>query len=220
MSNISSTHTIVNNTNGKAEAFSGNRLVTCWWKQTAEMKKEGKQAHFPVAASIPTVDEVEITGNISALLPHITSMLEGVQDKIIRKYSELGRTYVTDSDISVSACIMHLEAENISTRLTGDRIASWFDSSIADVLSVALADKMGVSDIPTDAQTQRLSQMIASVRGKLVTLASPKTTFSVDHAKKLITILEYASDDDVLAQRFIQRLSKVQQQEADIFDSL
>ena len=222
MSNFSSTHAISLNADGKAVPLSGQRLATCWWKLTQAMKDAGKkEVHAPVAVSIPkitTLSEIEL----ETLMPHIVGMLEGVQDKIIRGLVDSkDATEVSDSEISVAACISYLNQESISNRLTKEKAAEWFNANIAEMLSVALADKLGISDTPTPEQLKKLEQSVNGVREMITPLVSAKTTYSEDKAKKLIGVLRYAPAGDLIAAKFIERLEGMgTKQQADLMDLL
>jgi hypothetical protein len=220
MSNISSTHSIQNNEDGKAAALSDNRLVTCWWKQTAEMKAKGEVARKPIAASIPLLSTAEISANIQILMPHITSYLESVQDKIVRTKAESGASEIPTEELNTSAICSYLDMEGTSNRLTKESVSAWFMENIAELLTVSLADKLGVSDTPTPEQVKRLEQMVSVVRDKIATLAGSKTTFSAEHASKLCNVLKLAPTGDALAAKFITRLEGIQKNDSDLFDAL
>lgn len=96
-----------------------------------------------------------------------------VQDKCIRKVTDGGRNIITDSDISMDALAIFLEEtdENIG-RISKDRIAAWFDASLADTLMLAFAERLGVSDNATPDQVRKLEQVCRGYKDVFAGLAA------------------------------------------------
>ena len=80
-------------------------------------------------------------GSINALLPHVGTMLEGVQDQIIRALYEGSagqRKEVRDEEISVQACIAFLSADAAGSRISAESIKAWFEQGEAKNISAAI----------------------------------------------------------------------------------
>ena len=147
MSVISNVHTLVPFVAGESKPLSEQRLAKVGFKETAKMKKDGIKPLPSVCASVPTLAEEEIQGNISALLPHIRTMLEGTQDAIIRSLCEGSkgqRKEVRTEEISVQACIAFLAAQEAGSRISAESIAAWSSNGMAkDVSAAIIVDALG-----------------------------------------------------------------------------
>src|ERR1700674_4660994 len=146
-------HNVVSYISGTTKPFSGQRLVAITYKTVTykesihyNIKRESK------AVSVPVIADDVITSNIVALVPHIRTLLENTQKSIIRELLDASNNVVSmpNKSISISECISYLESSDESGRLTKESVGNWFDSSIADMLTLSLADKLGISDTPTD----------------------------------------------------------------------
>ncbi len=204
-------HTVVTH-DGKNKAFAGQRLAKFSWKtnnvpghELYGIKRDSK------CVSLPMIAGADIAANLAALTPAITSFLHGVQDKMVREMLEVGNNvlHVTTESISIAAICEWLEGNDESGRLTKESVASWFDSEVSDNLAIALAAKLGVSEVPTDAESQKIMDVVAAFKGKISSLAGGKTSYEPKISRSLISALELAPSGDALASRFIGRLEKM-----------
>jgi plasmid maintenance system antidote protein VapI len=203
MSNVSSSH-IIEAFSNKSKALSGQRLAVISYKT----RKDGTKENDSQCVSVPMVADVTEQQMI-AFKPYILGMIEDTQDKIVRALIAEGAKLVNDADITIDAVLAYLDDESKGSRLTKDVITEWFNASVADVLTVAIADKLGFSDVPTEGQTKQLNQQINVYREKFASLAGGKTSFAPDVATKLQKVLELTNDDDAMAVRFNARLEKM-----------
>lgn len=198
----------------------GMRLARIIYKQTAEEKKAGKASKESQACFVPAMRWNEIVTQLSSndtLQDAVLNMLEGYQDKIIRKVTDSGRS-PCEADLCVNALITYIKEEQEQTgtgRLTKERIVEWFDSTLADRLTVAFAERLGVTEEPNEAQAAKIEQAIAGYKDKLAALAGGKTSYSVEVVEKLQQALKYADSDDAMAARFSERLAGMVQKQAD-----
>lgn len=207
MSIVSNTHDVVNYDPKKSSAFTGQRLAKITYKTDKESgtKKDSK------CVSIPMVASEAITASIDKLMPHLVTYMQDVQDKIIRGLVDSGKETVHDDEISVAACIEFLDSESTGGRLTKEMISSWFDSTLADKLTVAFADKLGVSDTPTADDEAKITAAITQYKDKFSSLAGGKTSYSPEIADRLQKALSFAPDGDELAGKFSVRLEKMKE---------
>lgn len=212
MSNISAIHTFTAFDSKTSKALEGQRLAKITYKTN---KVTGKKDRESICVSVPPIESLqgEIVTKIDAFMPYVLDYLVGVQDSIIKaKYEANGKSIHTD-EIGVAAMLDYLEEDSKGGRLTKEYIAAWFNSSVSDLLTVALADKLGVSDTPTEAEAKKLDQMVAVYREKFSSLAGGKTTFSAEVTDKLLKVLELTdTDSDLLAARFVKRLEKMKEE--------
>lgn len=210
---ISNRHPLSLFTAGESKPITGQRLAKIGYKQTEAMTKKGEIAPPSVCASVPQIPVDQITDNMQRLLPYVTTMLEGAQDGIIRSlYESAGHALVTiaDDDISVSACISYMAAEAAGDRLKKETVEQWFDSEVAENLTVFLAEKLGFADLTADNMAV-VDKHVKSYRALIASLAGGKTileTKQINGCKKAISL---SVSNDRIAQRLTDRLVAMEQ---------
>lgn len=203
MSNISTSHNIVEFTK-TSKALDGQRLSKVWYKgKKAEEKK-------PVCVSIPRVLSIMVGAEeLEQLKPQVLDMILGAQDKIVRERYEQGATSISDSDISIAACIAWLQEESAGGRLTKEYIIQWFSESLSDKLLVAVADKLGIGDTPSELEAKKLEQAVNVFKDSFAQLAGGATRFQPEKARKMLKVLELIEEENTLADKFQTRLEKM-----------
>lgn len=203
-------HSIVAYDPKASKPFTGQRLSKVTYKtvtdKTSELygiKRESK------CVSLPLIPAADIIANVSALAPAITEYLQTIQDKIVRERVDAGAAHITMQEISIAGCIEYLESTSESGRLTKESVAAWFSETIEENLAVVLADKLGVSANPTDAESAKILAVVDQFKGKISSLAGGKTSYEPKICKSLINALELAPAGDILATRFTARLNKM-----------
>src|ERR1700742_1708845 len=142
MSNVSNVHQIVPFDSTKSKPFSGQRLSKISYKTRKVNGVESKLQSMCV--SIPSIEHAEVVQNLTAFTGHVIALIESTQDAMIREMYESGLTNVPETSISIAKVLEYLDAQSSGSRLTKDEIIAWFDTSLADTLSIAFADKLGV----------------------------------------------------------------------------
>jgi hypothetical protein len=189
MSNFITTHKATELT-GKSVAFDGQRLAKVTWKTTAKVTA-------PMAnqcVSVPRIQPEQVQEEQAALYPFIVAMLEESQDSIMRGLllAKGAGCEIQDSEISIAACLAEMAEVAKGNRLSKDSIAAWFDSEAVDMLTIAVADKLGISDTPSEAETKKVAAIVADYSTKLQALSGSKTSYSPEVAIKLQRALEVA----------------------------
>lgn len=206
-----SAHT-VSSYDGKNKAFTGQRLAKFSWKTVADklspmynIKRDSK------CVSLPVIGAADLEDNIVALAPHLCNYLHSVQDKMIREQLEAGSNvlHISNESISLAAICDWLESNDESGRITKESVVTWFNESISDNLAMALSVKLGVSEVPTDAESAKILAVVEAFKGKIGALAGGKTAYAPAICTSLISALELAPAGDVLAARFTVRLNKM-----------
>lgn len=195
----------------------GMRLAKIGYKTP----KNGAPKKQSVCVSVPhfSLDSVAAT-TLQLLMPHFEAYCEGVQDSIIRERSEEGAVLITASDISAERVLEYLDADARGDRLTKELVQEWFDSALLESITVAFADKFGIGDEPTDAESRKLNQAITVYRDKFASMAGGRTSFSKEVATKLHKVLELDTEDSGITVRFRNRLQKMMTDEGDILEGL
>ena len=209
MSNVSIAHTVTKFDAKNSQALTGQRLAKCRYKTTVK-----QSAKFPsVCVSVPYIDTTTIDATAMMLLkPHIQAMLENAQDGIIRSLyesSDGALSQVTDSDLSISACIAFMNAENEGSRLTKEFIESWFDSSVRDYVYALVSEKLGYgTDDLTMEQDLTVCKHVNGYRGMYSALAGGKTMYQPNQIASLKRVLDIVDTDDTQV-KLLSRLNKM-----------
>lgn len=203
-------HSVVTYDPKTSKPFTGQRLAKVTYKTITDkanalygIKRESK------CVSLPLITAKEVESNIIALTPHFIEFLQGIQDKIVRERVDAGAKHITMDEVSIAGCVEWLEANNESGRLTKESVAAWFQENIAESLAVVLAEKMGVSEVPSDEESNKILAVVDAFKGKISALAGGKTTYEPKVCKSIITALELAPAGDALGNRFTARLTKM-----------
>lgn len=192
----------------------GLRTSKVMYKTAKTGENAGIKKGNNVCMLVEPLESADVTANIDRLIPHIIGMLELEQDKIIKAAHIAGGD---DSTLEVSAIdIEHilavLEAERVSGRMTKEVITDWFDSELADTLTVLFADKLGISEEPTQQEADKIDAFIGVYRAKFAGLSSGVVSYSVDESTKLLAALEKCGIDfvaDIIAARIREKLNKM-----------
>ena len=210
MSNVSNVHDVIPFVAGKTAPLTGQRLAKVGYKST-----EKNPAKYPsIAVSVPQVNPADITENLTALLPYIGIMIEGVQDSVIRSLYE-GKngklTQVTDSDISIQACIAYLESEAAGDRLKKEHIEAWFDRVAKENTFTLIAEKLGYSgDDLTPEQVSTVEKHVKVYRDILSMLSGGRTVLTPVQIRSCRTVIEVSEDDSGIGQKLLARLKAME----------
>ncbi len=204
MSTISSIHTVTGYTSGKTKPLDGQRLSKITYKvdKVTGIKPESK------AVSVPITNWEQIEPFLNALKPAIIDLVHGVQDKIVRNKVESGADSIHSDDLAMSAVLSYLTEE--SGRITGEVIRGWFQDSLRDPLMLAFASKLGIPEdaSPTAEQSSKLEKILKGYEDSFAKMASNSAVFNSMQKTNLLKALEFAEENDSLAVRFTERLSK------------
>jgi hypothetical protein len=206
MSNVSSAHDVVPFVAGKTNPLTDQRLAKVGYKSTVK-----NPAKYPsIAVSVPMILDADIVDNTEQLLPYFRNMLEGIQDSVIRSLYESKEgelSVVTDSDISIKACIAFLESEAAGDRLKKEHIEAWFDRVCADNTYTLIAEKLGFTgDELTEAQDCVIKKHVKTYKDILSMLAGGRTNLTPVQIKSCKTVIELSEDDSGIGQKLLKKL--------------
>lgn len=206
MSLISNTHSVIAFESGKTKPLDGQRLAKVTYKvdKKTGIKPDSKAVSIPML----TWEHLE-PQHIQALKGEFMASLHKIQDAIVRNKVESGASSIHEDDIGLDAIIRYTLEE--SGRITGDVIRGWFQDSIREPLMLAFASKLGIAEdaTPTKEQEDKLSKILKGYEDSFAKLASGAASFNEAQKTNMLKALEFAEDDDALASRFTERLSKV-----------
>lgn len=193
-----------------SKAFSGQRLSKVLYKKITDKENPmfGIQRDS-MCVSVPMIAGHEVEKNIKVLIPHVVEFLQGVQDKVIKELVESGQKSIMNVDIGIDKLVDWLESNNESGRITKEVVGDWFDKNVSDTLAVVLAEKLGVSEVPSQAESDQIMKAVGVFRDKVSGLAGGKTMYEIKVAESLKKVINFAEDGDVLKARFVARLDKI-----------
>lgn len=204
MSNFSSAHTVTLFDAKKSQALTGQRLAKARYKSTAK-----NPAKFPsICVSVPFISHDDITANVGNMLGHIRAMLENAQDGIIKSLYESADgavITVTDSDISIDACIKYLESESTGGRLTIEFLNAWFDTAARETVMALIAEKLGYEGDTTPEQDATIDKHTAGYRDLIASLAGGKTILQPKQISSLKIVIGLL-DTDETTEKLMNRL--------------
>jgi len=215
---ISNRHPLNPFTSGASQALSGQRLAKIGYKSS----KTAPAKYPSVCASVPPLARDDISARIDRLMPALIGLLESAQDGIIRSLYESSHgdlSAVSDSDISIDACISYLAASAGSDRLTVEALESWFDTHLCDALTVIIADKLGF-DLSTPEQLDTVGKNTSAYRALLSSCAGGKTVLNAGQIAGLRRAITFGPDDTV-SEKIIARLDGMERKgKVDLIDLL
>lgn len=173
-----------------------------------ENKKTGEKAGETSYIRIPDyITEQAVADKLEQFMPFFVSYLQSQEDELIKQLHKNGATEIKEGTLSLDAVLEHLENSQQSVRLNSEKIVEWFRDNMADKLADAFAEKMGVSEEPTEAELEKLVTIVGVYEKKLASLASPKTAYRPEEAETLQKALEVTGGKDtVVGSRFYKRL--------------
>lgn len=199
------------------------RTAKVMYKVAKTGENAGVKKGNNVCLLVPHFSSSEVTEVINNLMPHIKALIEAEQDKIIKGlHVSGGDDYLVNPDLlSMSAVIKSLEESKTSgTRMNKEVITSWFTDNLAESLSILFADKLGVSETPTEAEAEKVSMFMNVYKNKFAGLASNLVTYSVEETDKLLVALDKVSElddsfeastksDNLITCKIIEKLEKM-----------
>lgn len=208
MSNLFSIHAVVPYValgTSKSAPLEGQRLS----KVTYKVNKETGIKPDSKCVSIPALLWNEVFPYVNTLSGVILAAVHTAQDKIIREQVESGSKEISSDSIRLEAVIDAMVSESTG-RITGEVIRGWFKDTLKEPLLLAFASKLGVSEdtSPTPEQEEKLNKILKGYEDSFAKLASGAASFYGPQKDAMIKALELIeSEDDLLAGRFLQRLS-------------
>jgi len=194
----------------------GRRTAKVMYKIAKTGENAGIKKGNNVCMLVPPFSPDDVTPQINKLMPHIITMLEVEQDKLIKAAHTSDDVTLSPAEISLDAIITALEAERVSGRMSKEVITAWFDEYMSDTLTVLFADKLGISSEPTQAQADKIDSLIAVYKAKYCGLASNLVNYAIEEAEKLVVAMDKCevgvdvnADGDIIGARIRERLEKM-----------
>lgn len=212
MSIVSNIHDVVDFDSKKSAPFNGQRLVKIIYRS-----RDGKETKQSKCVSVPqiTIPEAIVNSNLAAI---VLEALHSYQDKIIKSLIDAGATQIHDDQISIDSIVAYQSEESSGGRLTKELIENWFDSSVSEMLIVAIAEKLGVGDSITEAEEVRILSAVAGYKSKFASLAGGKTFYAPEVVGNLQKALQLSESDEISVKLNARLESMKNVQKVDLLD--
>ena len=202
MSNISNRHNVNAFVAGKSQPLTGQRLAKVGYKST----KKNPAKFTSICVSVPMVDPAELV--LDRWTSHIKTLMENAQDGIIRSLYESSNgnlSSVSDDELNEAACLAFLDAESNGGRMTKEFLANWFDSNLAENLTVAIMEKLNTENL----EDVRIVKAIKAYKDMITALSGGATFYQPEQVKSLQKAIELASEDDDVSKKLTKRLDSM-----------
>lgn len=183
-------------TDSSAPDNKDHTLIVIGWKRPQKVTEAEwrKTAPPTYSISVPT-PVIDISPSIlSDILSksYLSIISSFIRERVVDTdpFTRLGLV-IPASELTPSAiALWHNTNNSGGGRLSGEAIGEWFDSDLADPLLVALANKMSLSDTPTEKETAALDRAISEHRIRYCKLAGPQTNYKPPVAEALLRALK------------------------------
>jgi hypothetical protein len=202
MSTISNIHTAIVYDAKHTKPQNEQRLIVTIAKADKN-GNYGQHLQQTMATSVPTLSIGDIDFNRSDVKSACVDYFKTIQNAIVAERIKSGKNTVTTEEISETAIIEYLNSETVGDKWDSDRIAAWFDSTIAEYVGVALIEK-GYDDSKVESALVAYSKLISETLGSKGVIARKKAE-AIDKAFKLVP----PANQDATYTRFQARLNKV-----------
>jgi hypothetical protein len=151
-----------------------------------------------LCVSIPFVSSDVVSEQLTALMPHLIGLIQDTQDSIISEIrKEYGRNEIDDSEISVSACIAYLDANERGNRVTSEYLSEWFKEtySLQAAEFIALACKWSETiEQLTEDQLKVIEQKTKVLGAMFAGFASGKYSPDIPKCRAMIKFGEFLGE--------------------------
>lgn len=186
----------------------------------ARLIKKGENSKLPesLAVEVPSLTSLISYLQQPAIADYLLGAAEKLQDAYIKSVLESGRQQVQFSELDAPAIAVWLATSEEGGKLgqlSEEKIVNWFQSEARELLVVALADRLGISDADaTEADVKRLEQVANQLRDNLKKLASRKpVVFDARVKDALNWALNVVGIEDAVAARLQEKLNVVVKEE-------
>lgn len=181
---------------------------------TFKTDKVTKVKRDSVATSLPVLSRDAIVSNITTLVECVKAWCEEVQDKIVREAVLAGKQAINADEVDLAAIAAFMRESMTSGRLSGEMLQDWFTEQMEPMLTLTLAEKLGITtESPTESHT-KLETMVTVYKTKIIALASGRTKYDKKEAGQIMRAFEVCNlvdtEDDIGA-KLVQKLRVMMQ---------
>ena len=186
------------------------RFVTL--KASEAVNRPAKCVEIPILNFDAMKVAINANGKVLAMA---VGLFEDYQSKMIQLDIAKGKDTIYASNISLDAMILNFESDVSSGgRISKDKIIAWFDNALADSLTVAFANKLGIGNAPTEQETKKLAMIIDAYKANFGKLAGREVSISPDDKIKLESAIKLANAELPLTSKLVDIISEAGNLEA------
>lgn len=138
---------------------------------------------------------LEAAMKFPSIQDYLQSRLEDLQDSVIGEQVRNGASQIYDSKIGYEAMVEYLErTDETIGKLSKEKIEAWFKSELVDTLTLALAEKLGVSETSTEEDHAKLERMLNAYAANFKLFSAKEVLFDPVKVSKLEEALKLASE--------------------------
>lgn len=192
----------------------------------AKLIKKGENSKLPesLAIEVPFPHSLAAYMAQAGLVDYLTEAMQALQDNYLKARAASGVVQVQYEELT-PANLAQFYADSAANggigQLSEERIIGWFEASARDMLIVALADRLGISETATDADVKRMEQIANQTRDNLKKLSSKKPVhFDERITKALNWALDVTESGDNMTARLRNRLNTPNVDQVNMADAL
>src|ERR1022692_670287 len=199
------------------DGFNHDSVSVCHTIQALRKRGDKSRITKSLAIEVPEFTMADVTYAIThypVLAQQFINVLYTQQREILFDLAGKGAKEVKYQDITLAkvaeSAVPVITGNN---RLSGEIIKGWLQTErIKESLYVALAAKLGIGELPTDADTDRLNTVTAAITEGLAKLAAPNPILDASTRKSLTWIINAVSDlsgddDTGISARLLDKLT-------------
>ena len=189
--------------NGKQKPATGHRLSVVAFKTPSD-KKDDPSYKRPDARCV-SVPKLEINVTPQVLQDALHQALEDLQDAVIRKIvvaaidERKNVITVHDTQIGFEAIAEHAKLEAAGGKINKELIEDWFDTDLADELTLALAAAMNYDPVKNGAEPaieKKLADSVTGYKEVFKQFSAPKAGVSPKIAAQMEKALALAKNKE------------------------
>lgn len=177
--------------------------------------KKGENSKLPqsLAIEVPMLTDAAMNDWLAnaTIRASVLAHIEGLRDSWLKEQASNGNMTVQYADITVDAVAAHVLASARSGglgQLSEASIAQYFEDNMREMLIVAFADRLGMSDTVSDAEVRKLEQLCNSTRDNLKKLASKKPVAFDERVRRALEwALDTTNTGDTMHTRLVAKLN-------------
>lgn len=180
------------------------------------MKKRGENSRLKqsLAVEVPEFTAAHVAEAVAkhpVLVAEFINTLYAAQRELLIDMAARGVAVVQYADITLDKVAASIVPTVRAVKLSKDSIVNWYNSEAAEVMAVAIAERLGVADSLDAADMTRIQQVSNQVRDNLAKLAAPNAQFDERVRKSLQwaidSVIASGMDDTGMADRLNSRLN-------------
>lgn len=167
------------------------------------------------AVVVPALTQEEVVKNWlqeDSILEEITSYCQSLQEEVIKTKIAAGATSICTADLEVSNVVSYLQNKAIAEgKVSKEKIAAWFSSSVASPLISAFETKLGAS--LSEEKKQQLLKVYSDAFSKFAAKEYSFNNSTYENVSKVLALIP----DSAIKTFCLQKLPQMKEKGVDEF---